>query len=386
MSFNNSSVDSYDVYHSAGNEWIGWVIYIVLLVPTLCFNISTIFMVLSSKELRNKINPLLVVYLAFEDTLLSLFCLLSCVSDYDVRSIYLGRTGCELQAMYIVFLMLSTGYTLCCIAYHNERRVRNLPGLTKEGVLRTHILIWIWAALVTAFCTDGPDTSSRVMPSGVYCLVSLPDLLSGLLFFVPGITTIGTFLIHRYIILFLYIKNIWRVGDIHPTIIVDTEDSIKQGAHGEQAFNVDNNTLDISQQHSLGHTPSLYTASDRIDSMYVSDGRASPNIATHHPKPTVHLSEATLHSRLRAARKMFLFVVCYFVCALPVFILSLYEMWGTDAPGEAHIFAGFFIHLNSLLNPLLYFWTNPAALKQVPVLRKYYYRESSTVSTGHEST
>ena len=69
---------SSDPYAVADFEYYGLILYLILLVPTIFLNAFTIFAILSTKSLRSKINPTLVVYLAVADGFLSIFCFLSC--------------------------------------------------------------------------------------------------------------------------------------------------------------------------------------------------------------------------------------------------------------------------------------------------------------------
>ena len=71
---NSSDSVAYDPYQDAGSQWIGWLLYLILLVPTLVFNFTTIYFILSSPALRA--NSRAMAIQAIYTNLLGLFLLL----------------------------------------------------------------------------------------------------------------------------------------------------------------------------------------------------------------------------------------------------------------------------------------------------------------------
>ena len=378
---------SLDPYLSVGPYWPGWITYICLLVPTFLLNTLTIALILYTPALRQKANPILVVYLAIEDALLSLFCLVSCIANLTTHSIYLKNVGCALQALYAVFFVISTGYSLCVISLQNYLRVKGDPGFTHRQIFYIHLAIWLVAAGVAGFSADGISTRPRVMPSGTYCLVSLQQLESGLVFYLPGVVSIGAFLLLVYTLMYRYIRTrMWRIHVIEEQSGSSPDPEMGWAlpgplgpSRGQSSPRHPQKGQPPSPRHpsesserpsQLPSQPPSPTPQKALAVLGASPGGALGGSVLFGPSAHVtrrnSIVQPTLHHRIRAARKMFAFVVCYFLCALPVLVVSLYEVLaGTDAPGAAHLVAGHFVHLNSFLNPLLYFWTNPSARKAV---------------------
>lgn len=68
----------------------------------------------------------------------------------------------------------------------------------------------------------------------------------------------------------------------------------------------------------------------------------------------------------KAAKKMFLFVVVYVLCYTPFLIGATYETTTGKRPHAViDIMGAFLTHLNSMINPLLYFWTNETFRNEV---------------------
>ena len=63
---------------------------------------------------------------------------------------------------------------------------------------------------------------------------------------------------------------------------------------------------------------------------------------------------------------MFIFVCVFLLCSAPILGVSTYEMAANSiAPGYVYLVAGYLVHVNSLLNPVLYFWTNKKAIEEI---------------------
>ena len=183
---------------SAGaGYWEGWVGFIVLLVPTLVANLTTLLLITFSHRLNRSSSTLMVRYLAAEDGAFSAVCLIQCALNLSQLQLVGHMTGCQLQAVYGCFFTLSAGYTLCCIAYHNEQRIGLKPGLSQRGVLIVHLLIWSWSGFIALLCSFFL-ADARLMPSGTYCFANLLLLRSGLTFYLLGVALCGAFLAHRY--------------------------------------------------------------------------------------------------------------------------------------------------------------------------------------------
>lgn len=278
-------------WHS-GHEWYGgWINYICLLIPTVINNLVVFYIINSTPELNQSSSSLMVRILALEDAAFSILCLIQCSINLSQMKIAGEVIGCEAQTFYCAFFMLSSGYTLCAIAYNNESKIACKNGLTKRQVMLLHVVIWSVAAVIAAG-TSYMVRQARLMPSGLYCLVTLVDIESGLLFCIPGVLFIGTFLCHRY----------WRMYK-HVT-----------------------------------------TAKVSILPFGVGVG------ATHHRQ-----------QHIKVAKRMAVIVAIFFACMLPHVLLGLYELLAkTTAPASAYIATGNLIHANSLINPIIYVWMNPA--------------------------
>ncbi len=265
------------------NYYPGWIGFITLLVPTFIMNII-VFALVTFTKLNGTGESSTLKYLMLEDAGFSLCCLIQCAINLSHLQIYGDNIGCIIQSFYATFFILSAGYSLCVIAYNVDLKINMYPALTKDKILKIHLIIWIWSASIAVLTSY--VFPPQLMPSDIYCLPSLIHIESGLLFYIPGIGIIGTFLIHRYIKIYLYIKN------------------------------VANNLISGQKEaHERG---------------------------------------------IRASKKMLIFVLCYFICALPILIINLYEIiTGNSAGAIMHLIAGHLVHLNSLLDPILYFWLNP---------------------------
>ena len=193
-------------YTSGSHWWGGWVGFLVLLIPTFIANVVTFVLVTFSPRLRRSSSAYLIRYLTLEDALFSLACLVQCSLNLSQRQIVGGFVACEAQALYALFFMLSTGYTLCCIAYNSQQKICFKPGLSASAVFRLHLLIWAFSALI-ALLSSLILADARVMPSSTYCLVSLVSLKAGLTFYLCGVFTIGGYLCSRYLLIYLHLSR-----------------------------------------------------------------------------------------------------------------------------------------------------------------------------------
>jgi hypothetical protein len=186
--------------------WEGWVGFVVLLVPTLVANLTTLLLITFSHRLNRSSSTLMVRYLAAEDGAFSAVCLIQCSLNLSQLQLVGHMTGCQLQAVYGCFFTLAAGYTLCCIAYHNEQRIALKPGLSQRGVLIVHLLIWSWSGCIALLCSFFL-ADARLMPSGTYCFANLLLMRSGLTFYLLGVALCGAFLAHRYWRIYCLIKS-----------------------------------------------------------------------------------------------------------------------------------------------------------------------------------
>ena len=191
---------------SGGGYTVGWWLYIFLLFPTFVFNVGTFLLITYSPRLHASSNALLVRYLSVEDAAFALFCLVQCLSNLGHQSMYGGQAACELQASYLLFFALSTGYTLCCIAYNSEQKIGFKPGLSPRQVLYLHLAAWTLAAVIAVVSTAAL-APARLVPSGTYCMPALNDLGPLLLVLGVGTVVIGCFLNHRYYLMWRHIHR-----------------------------------------------------------------------------------------------------------------------------------------------------------------------------------
>ena len=197
------SVWSYD----DGQQYVGsWVALTILLAPSVLFNFSTFLLLSCSPQLTRSSSSLLVRILCLEDTLYALCCLVSCALNLHHSSIYGEHVGCEVQAMYMMFFELCTGYTLCCVAYNSERKVAGKRGLTQRQVWIAHAVFWAVAALITVLSAVVVQPA-RVFPSGTFCLVAINEVGPALLFWLPGLAVILGAITYRYALLYHYISQ-----------------------------------------------------------------------------------------------------------------------------------------------------------------------------------
>ena len=190
-----------------GQHYMGsWIALILLLFPTVIFNFSTFLLLSCSPKLTRSSSSLLVRILCLEDTVYALCCLLSCALNMHHKGIYGDSIGCSIQATYMLFFQLCTGYTLCCVAYNSERKVAGKRGLSQRQVWYTHIAIWLLAALITVLSTFIVQPA-RVYPSGTFCLVAINTLGAALLVWLPGLAVILIVITYRYGLLYRYIVN-----------------------------------------------------------------------------------------------------------------------------------------------------------------------------------
>lgn len=271
----------------------GWGGYITLLVPTLIVNLTVLYLVSTSHRLKKSTEARILKYLMIEDAGFSLCCLIQCIINLSHLEIYGHNTGCIIQSVYATFFVLSAGYTLCVIAYNLYRKIHMKTSLDAGTVLKLHIIFWIWSAIISVLTSY--VFPPRIMPSETYCLPSLLELGSGLLFYLPGVGIIGIYLVVCYTLIYLEIKKVTK----------------------------NLSTLDSRRLENSNY----YEAKKR---------------------------------QTKAAKKMINFVIAYFLCALPVLIVSITEVIiGYSLSPVLHLIAGHLVHLNSLLDPILYFWLNP---------------------------
>ena len=273
---------------SAGSHYtVGWWLYIFLLFPTFVFNVGTFLLITYSPRLHTSSNALLVRYLAVEDGAFAFCCLVQCICNLGHDSLYGDQMACQVQAAYLSFFSLSTGYTLCCIAYNSEQKIGFKPGLSERQVLYIHLVLWTVSAMIATLCVITEPV--RLIPSGTYCLPALDKLPPLLLLLVLGSSVTLVFLNHRYYLMWTHITR-------HTAAV-----------------------LSAWEQHRL----------------------------------------AAQTRQVTIAKRLMLLILVYFACFAPEFGLSAYELaTGQEAPAVAHIVTGTLVHLNSLLNPVLYVYCN----------------------------
>ena len=190
-----------------GQQYVGsWISLILLLAPTVFFNFSTFLLLSYSPQLTRSSSSLLVRILCLEDAVYALCCLVSCIVNFHHSGIYGDHVGCEIQATYMLFFQLSTGYTLCCVAYNSERKVAGKRGLSQRQVWLTHGIIWTAAAAITVLSVVVVKPA-RVYPSGTFCLVAINELGPALLFWLPGLAVILAAITYRYALLYRTISR-----------------------------------------------------------------------------------------------------------------------------------------------------------------------------------
>ena len=191
----------------AGSEYeFAWWLYVLLLLPTFLSNASTFLLISYSPRVNTSSTALLVRYLAVEDAAFALLCLVQCVLNLSHGGIVGQYDACELQAAYLLFFALSTGYTLCCIAYNSEQKIGFKPGLSSRQVLHAHLLAWTAAAAISVIAV-AVVAPARLVPSGTYCLAPLNRLPSMLLVAILGSALILGFLAHRYYLMWRHISQ-----------------------------------------------------------------------------------------------------------------------------------------------------------------------------------
>jgi hypothetical protein len=265
----------------------GWVLYIALLVPTFVLNLLTFLLISLSPRLNASASSLIVRYLAAEDGLFALFCLVQCAVNISSDMMAGEMLGCSLQANYLLFFVLCTGYTICCIAYNNEQKIKFKTGLSSTQVLCVHASIWAWCALVAVLgCVVAAP--ARLVPSGTFCAPALEQRDPALVCYLMGAAGVSFFLLHRYYLMWSHVRH-------------HTEELLSQ-----------------------------YSA-QRVEAQA---------------------------RQVRLAKRMLLIIGTYFFCYLPEFVVTFWEAANTAASPELHIACACLIHLNSLLNPVLYFFMN----------------------------
>ena len=280
------TMSSVDWYQGADYR-VGWMLYIALLAPTAVLNLLTVLLITLSPRLNGSTSSLIVRYLAAEDGLFALFCLVQCAVNMSDDMVAGGMVGCTVQASYLLFFILCTGYTLCCIAYNNEQRIRFKSGLSSAQVLWVHVSIWAWCALVTVLGSY-VAAPARLVPSGTFCAPAVNQRDPALVCYLMGAAAISFFLVHRYYLMWRHVRH---------------------------------HTSELLSQYSA----------QRV--------------------------EANAR-QVRLAKRMLLIVGTYFCCNLPEFILTFWEAANSPASPSLHIACACLIHLNSLLNPVLYFFMN----------------------------
>ena len=274
-------------WSSGSHYYGGWIAYILLLLPTVVFNVITFLLITYSPRLNQSTTALLVRYLAVEDASFAFLCLIQCIINVTQGYVQGAHAACEFQAAYLAFFALSTGYTLCCIAYNNEQRIASKAGLSERKVLYAHLLGWS-AAAATAVVSCTALAPARLVPSGLYCVPALDHVGPMMVMLGAGTFIICPFLLHRYFLM-------WREIVRHNAATLSAWEQLRLTARMQQ---------------------------------------------------------------VKVAKRMLIIISVYFGCYLPEIILSVWEIKNGEASASAHILTGCLVHLNSLLNPVLYVYCN----------------------------
>jgi hypothetical protein len=219
------------LWYDTAEYSIQWLGYAIFLIVTLLLNLFVFWLVKSSIKLNRTSSGTITKYLCVENSVYSLLCMIQCLLDYDSDRIYMDQIGCNIQAVYHIFFILSLGCTLSISAYNSHRMIRMKSALTNIQLFKFHCLIWtvsLLIGLLSIFIAPSP-----LMPTSIYCFTNLLNLGQGLVFFIP-LCLIICFIIHRYICLYLYIRN--SVNEMTSIESVSKESRRQQIIAGKRMF------------------------------------------------------------------------------------------------------------------------------------------------------
>ena len=235
------------------------------------------------------------------------------------------------------------------IAYNSNKLVNLQPSLTSKQVLYAHITWWVIALVLALIAVKGLNPA-RLMPSGTYCMVSLignkSALGSGLIFYITCELILGTFIVHRYISIYINLKKM---------------QSLYLNKYSEKLGEKDMNSTIINVNSTIINVQTKIKSKSFVEP-YENEQKIEQNGTNIDNKLFVD----NKIRQFRAMQRMIILVFAFFVSIIPLFVVSLFELIsGQDASPIFHIVAGIFAHLNSLIDPILYAYLNPSMRKEI---------------------
>jgi hypothetical protein len=347
-----------------------WILFIAVLVLILILNVITLVVVIIT-NLNDLPSGYTYKYLAIINIMLSLFFLVQSSLNYHYKRIYGDDIGCNIQSIYIIFCLLSIGFTLCVIAYNSRRIVHIKNPLSKTDVFRFHFIFWI-LNLTVSFLAGHVIQAEKIVPSGSFCLVTLNynrgTLIPGLILYISYIFLIGGFLIYTYAMIYFDLKRtgIYQISPIINNLNLSSH-SIKNSFL----------TIDLHPppQNHIRPSPSsrLESSSSRLESSssrlqpppirlqsYPISPPLSQGILIQPPRRIRRqrpnsIEQSKKDRESKTLKRLLVFVITFFIGATPLMIVGLYEITtGKDANS-----------FNSLINPILYVWLSPVVIKEI---------------------
>ena len=190
--WSNTTDDSYSTYE--------WSIYMGFIIPALVLNIFVLTVIVTNRNLLNTSSGAIMKYLCIENVIYSLSCF-SIIGMLLANHMFMAEIICNMQTMCNIFLILSIGLTLCILVYNTDRMVKFKPRFDNSQLLKIHLGIWSFSLIIAIICAV--TESSPV----TYCFVNLINPTQSLIFFVI-ICSIIIFIVHRYLSIYLYVKNV----------------------------------------------------------------------------------------------------------------------------------------------------------------------------------
>ena len=212
--------------------YYAWISYIAVLIMGVVLNsLALAFMFFNDKLKKNKATVYLS-YLAGQDWLASVTCLIQCSINLHHQMQLGGSTACIIEAWQVCFFVGISGFSVCLYGFYLRERTltvktRYVVSLDSKGLAILHIVAWTIYAVLATGATYWPGRS-RLLSSGTYCMPALEDPIASVFFFGLIILPCALFLIINYISIYATYVRVKR----------NVKDTLKSDEEAEHVANV----------------------------------------------------------------------------------------------------------------------------------------------------
>ena len=187
------------------NYYYAWINYIIVLTLGVILNaLALIFMFFDNKKSSKRSNTTVYLsYLAGQDFLACLTCLIQCAVNLHKLMIFGENIACIIEAWQVCFFVGISGFSVCLYGFYLRERTltsktKYVISLNNSSLLKVHLVAWLIYAILALFATYWPG-KSRLLSSGTYCMPALEDPFAAVFFFGIIIFPCAAFLIVNYI-------------------------------------------------------------------------------------------------------------------------------------------------------------------------------------------